>query len=153
MAGKKKSQNTARKRPEFGEELWGWKQIRGVSGAARQLDLFAQVPRPGLPRLIVDLERLTPEERRVADLICGRRRGNPIPLKDIVKQTSLNDRAVALIVEQLIVTYGIKIGASRELPNSGYFLCVDQADVEAAVRPLRSTAESLRKRIEALTRA
>ena len=95
---------------------------------------------------------LTREERKVADLIQAYRRSKPIPLRTVVELAALNERAVQLIVEALIVTHGIRIGGSRELPHSGYYLCVDDADVEAAVRPLRSTAESLLRRIKALTR-
>ena len=95
---------------------------------------------------------LTTEERMVADFIRDRRRANPIPLKELVVRTSFSERAVKLIVGELIVKHGMKIGASRELPRAGYYLCTNASDVECAVRPLRSTAESLRKRINALTR-
>lgn len=95
---------------------------------------------------------LTADERTVADLIRAHRRANPIPLKELVVRTSFSERTVKLIVGELIVKHGMKIGASRELPRAGYFLCANASGVEAAVRPLRSTAESLRKRINALTR-
>jgi len=69
-----------------------------------------------------------------------------------VALAAMNERTVKLIVEELIVAHGMRIGASRELPNAGYYLCANDADIEAAVRPLRSTAESLFRRIRALTR-
>jgi hypothetical protein len=37
----------------------------------------------------------------------------------------------------------MRIGASRELPRAGYYLCVDATDIDAAVRPLRNSAASL----------
>ena len=64
----------------------------------------------------------------------------------------MNDRALKSVVEDLIIRQGMRIGASRELPNAGYFECVNDEDIESAVRPLRSTAESLLRRIKALTR-
>jgi hypothetical protein len=114
--------------------------------------LFTDTAKPETPKLLIDQQQLTPEERAVAALILAHRRSHPIPLKAIVERVSLSDRAVKLIVEELIVTHGVRIGASRELPNAGYYACEDDADIDAAVRPLRNTAEALMKRIRALTR-
>jgi len=102
--------------------------------------------------LRIDLAQVTTEGRKVAESIMQYRRSKPIPLRSLVERTRLNDRAVKLTGEELIVAHGMRIGASREPPNAGYFLCISDADIEAAARPLRSTAESLLRRIKALTR-
>jgi hypothetical protein len=97
--------------------------------------------------------QLSPEQRSVAVAIEAHRRTDPIPLRSLVARVGLSERVVQQIIEELIVTHGVRIGASRELPRAGYYLCVDAADIDAAVRPLRSSAASLLKRIEALTRS
>jgi hypothetical protein len=73
-------------------------------------------------------------------------------VRELVPRVGLSERVIQQIIEDLIVLHGMRIGASRELPRPGYYLCLDEADIEAAVRPLRSSAASLLKRIEALTR-
>jgi hypothetical protein len=95
---------------------------------------------------------LSPELRSVAEIIEAHRRTDPIPLRSLVARVGLSERIVQQIIEELIVARGLRIGASRELPHAGYYLCVNDADVDAAVRPLQSTADSLLRRIKALRR-
>ena len=134
----RKQPDTASVQPVFGEK---WRNVRRSQRQARaclQTDLFAgwELTVAGKQRTNTgafaevlksgaNSQKLTREERKVAELIQAHRRSRPIPLKRLVETAGLNERAVKLIVEELIVRHSMKIGASRELPHAGYYLCVD----------------------------
>jgi hypothetical protein len=59
-------------------------------------------------------------------------------------------RIITRAVELFVMFFKIPIGASREKPF-GYFLIVDAADLELAVRPLWGEVEAHLRRLRALT--
>jgi hypothetical protein len=76
--------------------------------------------------------KVTPEpiERVVAGVIWGHR-GRAQAVKSVVLMhiAGKNDRDVRGIVEQLVVTHRMRIGASAD----GYYMIVDAEDLEAAI--------------------
>lgn len=104
-----------------------------------ELPLFAAVPlepaRPGL----LDASKLpaTDAERRVAELLEPHQgRENPLPLAALCEATAMTEREVKGVIERLRSDHHVRIGA-RRTPPAGYFIVVDAADAEVALKPYR----------------
>jgi hypothetical protein len=92
----------------------------------------------------------TPEERMIASLIWGYKgRARPISIAKLRELTGYTERQVKGIVEQLVVTHRMRIGARREEP-AGYFIIQDQADLDTAVGPYKSQIFSMVRRLRIL---
>jgi hypothetical protein len=92
----------------------------------------------------------TPDEVLVGGLIWRHTgRANPISIAHIHTLTGYSERQIKGIVEQLVVTHRLRIGAKREEP-AGYFMIQDGADQAAAVGPYRSQILSMWKRLRVL---
>lgn len=92
----------------------------------------------------------TAAERLVGGMVWGHRgRSNPISIAMLSRATGRNDREIKGIVEQLVVTHRMMIGASRGELN-GYFVVVDAEDLEAAVRPYRDQILAMWRRLRVL---
>jgi hypothetical protein len=92
----------------------------------------------------------TPEEILLGGLIWRHTgRANPISIAKLHEMTGYSERQIKGIVEQLVVTHHLQIGAKREEP-AGYFVIQDVADREAAVGPYRSQILSMWRRLRVL---
>jgi len=96
--------------------------------------------------------KVTPErkERVVAELIWRHQgRGNPVSIAMLTKATGWTDREIKAIVEQLVVTHRMRIGAKRSEPV-GYFVVADAEDLAAAVGPYRDQVFAMWRRLRVL---
>jgi len=92
----------------------------------------------------------TATERVVAEIIdLHRGRGNPISIATLSKATGKNERDIKGIVEELVVTHRLRIGAARGEPV-GYFVIMDAADLQAATGPYRAQIIHMWRRLRAL---
>jgi hypothetical protein len=92
----------------------------------------------------------TKDETLIAALIWKHKgRANPISIARLTETTKLGDRQIKGIVEELIVTHRLPIGAKREEPY-GFFAIVDAADQETAVKPYRNQILSMLRRLRVL---
>ena len=92
-----------------------------------------------------------PKERLVGGIIFGHRgRQDPVSIDLLCKATGWNAREIKGIVEQLVVTHRMKIGASRNQEAGGYFMVVDAEDAEAAARPYRKQIFAMLRRLRVL---
>lgn len=90
------------------------------------------------------------EEFLVASLIWRRRgRANPISIARLRELTSLSERQVKGVVEQLVVAHRMRIGGRREEP-AGYFMIENAEDLETAVRPYRAQILAMWRRLRVL---
>jgi hypothetical protein len=93
-------------------------------------------------------------ERVIAEIIWTHRgRKNPISIDMLSRSVGRDERTVKGVVEQLVVTHGLKIGGSRAEAGGGYFVVVDAEDLEAAVRPYRSQILAMWRRLRVLCEA
>ena len=79
-----------------------------------------------------EASKVAPEaiERVVGGVIWGHRgRASAVKLAALMAITGKNERDVRGIVEQLVVTHRMRIGASAE----GYYMIVDAEDLEVAI--------------------
>jgi len=101
--------------------------------------------------------KIEPEaiERVIAGMIAGHRgRGNPITIAMLASATGRGAREIKAIVEQLIVTHRLKIGALRDgRGGGGYFMIADADDLAAAVRPYRGQIFAMWRRLRVLLEA
>jgi hypothetical protein len=74
---------------------------------------------------------------------------HPIALKFIAKAIGKTERAVKGIVEQLVVTHRMRIGARREEPV-GYFVVVTAEDLDIACKAYESQIFSMWRRLRVL---
>ena len=89
-------------------------------------------------------------ERVVAEIIWTHRgRQNPISIATLSRSTGKCEREIKGVVEQLVVTHRMRIGAKREEP-SGYFTIVDAEDLAAAVGPYRAQIFAMWRRLRVL---
>ncbi len=79
-------------------------------------------------------------------------REKPIALASLVTAVGLSEREVKAIVEQLVVTHKMRIGARRAEPW-GYFIVVDAADLKVAVAPYQHQIFSMWQRLRVLLSA
>ena len=96
--------------------------------------------------------KIAPEqtERLIAAMIWTHKgRENPISIALLAKSTGRSEREIKGIVEQLVVTHRMRIGALRG-KTAGYFIVMDAADLEAAVGPYRSQIFSMWRRLRVL---
>ena len=92
-------------------------------------------------------------EKTISRLIALQRgRANAISIAILCQMTEYTEREIKGIVEQLIVTHGLKIGSSRVKPF-GYFMIIDQADLDAAICAYRHQILSMWRRLGALAPA
>lgn len=90
-------------------------------------------------------------ERAVAGIIWRHQgRGNPIAIETLQRATGKGERAIKGIVEQLVVTHRMKIGAARSGEKVGYFVVVDAEDLEVAVKAYREQIFSMWRRLRVL---
>jgi hypothetical protein len=93
------------------------------------------------------------KERVIAEIIWGHQgRGNPISIAMLAKSTGYGEREIKGIVEQLVVTHRMKIGAKRakRADPVGYFVVVDLEDLAAAVGPYRDQIFAMWRRLRVL---
>ncbi len=91
-----------------------------------------------------------PLETLIAGLIWKHRgRGNPISIARVREVTGWSERAIKGMVEQLIVSHRMRIGARRGEP-SGYFIIEDIEDQETAVGPYKAQILAMLRRLRVL---
>jgi hypothetical protein len=92
----------------------------------------------------------SPEEIMVASFIWKHRgRSNPISIAQLRDKTGYTERQIKGIVEQLVTTHKLRIGANREEPV-GYFVVESAEDLAAAVRPYRNQIIAMWRRLRVL---
>lgn len=92
----------------------------------------------------------TAMEALVAGMIWKHKgRNNPISIARISELTKLSDRTIKGVVERLIVTHKIRIGARRDEP-AGYFVIEGIEDLDAAVGPYKAQMLSMLHRLRVL---
>jgi hypothetical protein len=88
-----------------------------------------------------------PVERVVGGVIWGHRgRAAAVKLAVLMHITGKNERDVRGIVEQLVVTHRMRIGASAD----GYYMIVDAEDLEAAIARPKSQIFAMWRRLRVL---
>lgn len=87
--------------------------------------------------------------RRVAE-IMARHIGeqNRVSIQSLVAQTKLNERTVRVILNTLVIEYGIPIGAQSG--RAGRWICANQRELDTVVADLQSRANETTNRIRAL---
>lgn len=96
--------------------------------------------------------KVTPDavEKVVAGLIWQHQgRENPLPLAKLSEVTGRSERDVKAVVEQLVVTHRLRIGARRQMPW-GYFVIVDAEDLRVACEPYESQIFAMWRRLRIL---
>ena len=93
----------------------------------------------------------TSQERVMAGVIASHRgRLNPISNHALQKIVGVGERAVKELVEQLVVTHRMRIGAVRVGEKTGYYVIVDAADLAAATGPYRAQVLAMWRRLRVL---
>lgn len=72
-----------------------------------------------------------------------------VPIRVLSERTGLSAREVKGAVADLILRHNLRIGSSRR-PPEGYYLITTAEELLATVRPLRSQAIQMFRRISAL---
>jgi hypothetical protein len=112
--------------------------------------LFDEEPRADSPFADSKIEP-TAIERVVAEIICSHRgRKNPISNRMLCQAAGKSERTIKGIVEQLVVTHRLRIGAARMGEDHGYFVIVDAEDLEVATQPYRNQILSMWRRLRVL---
>ncbi len=92
----------------------------------------------------------SPDELLIAGLIWKHKgRANPISLARLRELTNFSERHIKSVVEQLVVTHRIRIGARREEPV-GYFVIVDAEDQLTAARTFRNQILAMWRRLKVI---
>lgn len=73
----------------------------------------------------------------------------PLPAKELAKLMNEDSRFIRNLINHLIVTHNIPIGAKNSQPN-GYFLITNEIERTNALAPLLSQTRELTKRINAI---
>ena len=94
--------------------------------------------------------RPTSLEAQIGRLIWQHKgRDHPISIARIRELTTMSDRAIKDVVESLIVTHKMRIGARRDAP-AGYFVIETIEDQQTAVKPYRSQILAMLRRLRVL---
>ncbi len=94
--------------------------------------------------------RPEPDEVLLASLIWRHRgKDNPISIARLRELTGYTERQIKDLVEQLVVTHGMRIGGRRGEPG-GYFVIETAEDQAAAVRPYKLQILAMWKRLRKL---
>ena len=89
-------------------------------------------------------------EARIAELIWKHQgRANPIEIAAISEVAGVGERTVKSIVESLVVSHKMQIGARREDP-AGYFILCDAEDVAAGSGPYKAQMVAMAHRLRVL---
>lgn len=92
----------------------------------------------------------TLEEILVGGIIWKHKgREKPITIAKIKEMTKLSERQIKGVVEQLVVSHKLRIGARREEP-AGYFVIQDAEDLATAVGPYKSQILAMWRRLRVL---
>jgi hypothetical protein len=98
-------------------------------------------------------ERPRPEEVLVAGLIWPHKgRTDPISIARLHELTKLSERDIKDVVEQLVITHHMKIGARRHEPF-GYFFIEDAEDLAVAIGPYKAQVMAMLRRLKVLDSA
>ena len=92
-------------------------------------------------------------ERRIYDLVrAARGHKRAVSLKYLCAVTHLSERTVKGCVADLIVTHGVRIGASRGHGDepAGYFIIDSDEDLEIAALPYAAQVSTMLRRLEVL---
>ena len=90
--------------------------------------------------------------RRVAEVMAEHiGEENRITLQNLVALTKLNERTVRVILNTLVVEFGIPIGAHSG--KDGRWIIDNKAEMDAVIAELTSRANKMNKRANALRRA
>lgn len=108
--------------------------VRGITGPLFEVERL----RPPADPFVESPFPPTDLERRVGTLIQAQHRGrdNPVSLDELKRVVGLGEREIKKVIERLRSDYRMRIGA-RRTPPVGYFLVVDAADAEEALKPYR----------------
>jgi len=94
--------------------------------------------------------RPTRNETVLASLIWQHRgRQNPVSIARLHEITGFGERAIKDIVEQLVDSHKMRIGARRAEPV-GYYIIEDAEDLAAAVGPYKAQILAMLRRLRAL---
>lgn len=90
--------------------------------------------------------------RRVAEVMAEHiGEENRITLQNLVALTKLNERTVRVILNTLVIEYGIPIGAQSG--RAGRWICANKRELDTVIAELISRATALHERANALRRA
>ena len=90
--------------------------------------------------------------RRVAEVMAEHiGEENRITLQNLVALTKLNERTVRVILNTLVVEFGIPIGAFSG--RAGRWICANKRELDTVIADLESRATALHERANALRRA
>ena len=89
--------------------------------------------------------------RRVAEVMVNHiGEENRITLQNLVALTKLNERTVRVILNTLVIEYGIPIGAQSG--RAGRWICANKRELDTVIAELISRATALHERANALRR-
>ena len=95
------------------------------------------------------MKKLSDEEKRLINFLpLGDEK--PIPAKELARLMNTDSRYIRNLINHLITTYNIPIGAKNNRPN-GYFIITNEAERTIALAPLLSQTRELAKRIDAIS--
>ncbi len=87
--------------------------------------------------------------RRVAEVMAEHiGEENRITLQNLVALTKLNERTVRVILNTLVIEYGIPIGAQSG--RAGRWICANKRELDTVIADLESRANETRNRVNAL---
>jgi hypothetical protein len=94
-------------------------------------------------------DSLPANHKKVLSLI-GEGSGNPTTVKSITSLTGFTDVCVRELVSDMVTKYGIKIGTSNRVGNSGFYIIQNEIELNDTVRNLMSRATKIMARARAL---
>lgn len=75
---------------------------------------------------------------------------NPITAREISSATHIPPRNVYEILNLLVMSYDVPVGGVRGKQHRGYFIITNQAELAAAITPLRRSAREMAARVRKL---
>lgn len=99
--------------------------------------------------MLINLNQLSPREQLIYNLIPPGHR-QTITKAQLAKLSGLSEREAREIIYDLIVKHGLPIGSSTEPSGGGYFIILDEEDLEVATRHLMPRARAIIRRSRAL---
>lgn len=104
-------------------------------------------PRDYYKRLIASITE--GDVRRVAEVMVNHIGDeNRITLQNLVALTKLNERTVRVILNTLVIEYGIPIGAQSGC--AGRWICANKRELDTVIADLESRANETKNRVNAL---
>ena len=87
-----------------------------------------------------DLPTKEPQRRLLHMLRSHQGKSRALPLSYIAARMAMNQRAVKELVQDLRVSFGVQVGASRDAEGGGYYLVATAQESDESCAQMRSQA-------------